>query len=70
MKNGKEAWFVEDKNVIFFDGKDKNIISNIKDFKFTHDGNSKTNINNILVSIAAIYEVHKNLKEVVDSLKI
>ncbi len=30
MKNGKEAWFVEDENVIFFDGKDKNIISNIK----------------------------------------
>ncbi|EOU1683724.1 ligase [Clostridium perfringens] len=69
MKNGKEAWFVEDENIIFFDGKDKNIISNIKDFKFTHNGNSKTNINNILVSIAAIYEVHKNLKEVVESLK-
>ena len=69
MKNGKEAWFVEDENIIFFDGKDKNIIANIKDFKFTHNGNSKTNINNILVSIAAIYEVHKNLKEVVESLK-
>ena len=64
-----KAWFVEDENIIFFDGKDKNIISNIKDFKFTHNGNSKTNINNILVSIAAIYEVHKNLKEVVECLK-
>lgn len=69
IDNGKEAWYVENENIIYYDGTCENIISNIKNFKFTHGGNSKTNTNNILVAIAAIYAIHNNLKEVVSSLK-
>lgn len=69
MKNSKEAWYVENENIIYYDGKNKNVISNIKDFKFTHEGKSKTNINNVLVALAAIFAIHKNLSEVVDALK-
>lgn len=69
IKNEKEAWYVEDENIIYYDGKNKNIVSKIKDFKFTHEGKSKTNINNVLVSIAAIFTIHENLSEVVHALK-
>ncbi|MDZ5254901.1 Mur ligase family protein [Clostridium sp. LIBA-8841] len=69
IKNQKEAWYVEDENIIYYDGKNKNIVSKIKDFKFTHEGKSKTNINNVLVSIAAIFTIHENLSEVVHALK-
>lgn len=69
MKNSKEVWYVENENIIYYDGKNKNVISNIKDFKFTHEGKSKTNINNVLVALAAIFAIHKNLSEVVDALK-
>lgn len=69
IKNEKEAWYVEDENIIYYDGKNKNIVSKIKDFKFTHDGKSKTNINNVLVSIAAIFAIHENLSEVINALK-
>lgn len=69
IKNKKEAWYVENNNITFFDGKDYNIISNICDFKFTHGGKSKTNINNVLSALISIYSVHNNLEEVIDSLK-
>lgn len=69
IKNEKEAWYVENENIIYYDGKNKNIVSKIKDFKFTHDGKSKTNINNVLVSIAAIFTIHENLSEVINALK-
>ena len=69
IKNGKEAWYVENSKVIFFDGKDENIILNVCDFKFTHKGKSKTNINNVLSALAAIFTVHPDLEEVINSLK-
>lgn len=69
IKNGKEAWYVENGNVIFFDGECEKVILNICDFKFTHEGKSKTNINNILSALAALFTVHPKLEEVINSLK-
>lgn len=70
IANGKEAWYVKDNDIVWFNGEEEVKVAPINEFKFTHGGKSKANINNVISTLIAVFAIHNNLKEVVNALKV
>lgn len=69
IKNNGEALYVKDDILIYnIDGEERNLV-NIKELEFAHFGLSKSNIRNIMASIASIKQFHPNINEIVNVIK-
>ena len=65
IKEGKEALYLEDSFIVYYiDGK-KNKIVDVSRIPFTHYGKSKSNIMNVMSSIAAVYSIHNNIEDII-----
>ena len=69
IKDGVEAYYVEDDFIIREYGMEKKKIMNVKDIEFAFYGASKSNVRNVICAIIATRRIHSNLYEIIDKIK-
>lgn len=65
IKAGKEALCLEENFIVYYINGEKNKVVDTSKIPFTHYGKSKSNIMNIMSSIAAVYSIHNNIEDIV-----
>lgn len=69
IEASKEAFYLEDNFIAHCVNKEVKKLLDIREIPFTHYGNSKSNIMNVMAAIAAALTVENNIDEILNSLK-
>lgn len=69
ISKGITAYYVEDDFIVKHRLEKKEKIINIKEIPFAFYGKSKSNVKNVICAIIAVNKIHKNLDEIIESVK-
>lgn len=69
IQKGGEALYFEDEYIVYCNHGERKKITNVKEIPFAHYGYSKSNILNIMASIAAILEINDDLTRIIEIIK-
>lgn len=69
IKQGKEAWYIENEQIMFAKNNDEKVVMDIKEFPYTHYGKSGGNTKNLLVALSTLNTIYSNLDKVCEVCK-
>lgn len=69
IANGGEALFLQDDYITYVNNHSEKKLINVKEIPFTHNGYSKSNVLNVMASIAAVLTVVKDINIIINALK-